>query len=332
MRAPHITDQIALDATPLAQVSGPAPFATVTSSFVASSSVSLEEVESSEGVPFRRDLNSVVAQNIPTLMETKTNSGIPGFEAFAEAVRQGLANGKRDLVKLFARNLVARDSEGSDIAACGGRLSCFWKGQGGISTRDSQTADCGGRLSCFKKRIMGEVNVIPRDSQTAECGGRLSCFKKRMINAFFTRNSQRSTAGCTVGRFSCLMKRILDNFHLRRLLKHLPATSSAESISMRSATAEPEAMYDPTSLAPREADAEPQIFHTCDGGLCFDAKDKVEKRTVDESTVKTREATAVSQTGGPGDYSCGRFECMEEPTVEVPVKPRDATPEQESTD
>jgi len=362
----------------------PAPFATVTSSFGATSSVSIEQIESSEGVPFRRDLDSVVAQNIPTLMKTETNSGIPGFEAFAEAVSQGLANGKRDLAKLFTRGLVARDLEADDSAECGGRLSCSGQGQGGISTRESQTPDCGGRLSCFKKRDVDALKIFTRESQTPDCGGRLSCFKKRVVDALkiFTRESQtpdcggrlscfkkrivdalkistresqtpdcggrlscfkkrtvaavkistrgtqKSTAGCIVhGSMSCLKERIVDNSQLKRLLKHLPAASTSKSITKRSAAAEPEAMYDPPSLIAREPVAEPQTFHTCDGGLCYGTEDKVEKRAVEVSTVKPRDATPESQTGAPGGHSCGRFECMEESTVDSTVKPRDSAPE-----
>jgi len=308
----------------------PAPFATVTSSFGATSSVSIEQIESSEGVPFRRDLDSVVAQNIPTLMKTETNSGIPGFEAFAEAVSQGLANGKRDLAKLFTRGLVARDLEADDSAECGGRLSCSGQGQGGISTRESQTPDCGGRLSCFKKRVVDALKIFTRESQTPDCGGRLSCFKKRTVAAvkISTRGTQKSTAGCIVhGSMSCLKERIVDNSQLKRLLKHLPAASTSKSITKRSAAAEPEAMYDPPSLIAREPVAEPQTFHTCDGGLCYGTEDKVEKRAVEVSTVKPRDATPESQTGAPGGHSCGRFECMEESTVDSTVKPRDSAPE-----
>ncbi|MCJ1245568.1 hypothetical protein MMC30_002772 [Trapelia coarctata] len=283
------------DATPVAQV-----FATVTSNFGATSSVSIEQTESSEGVPFRRDLNSVVAQNIPTLMETKTGSGIPGFEAFAEAVRQGLANGKRDLAKLFTRGLFARDSKAGDSAKCGGRLSCFGQGQGGIttrgspkivSTRDSQSADCGGRVSCFKERIVGAANISTRDSQTADCGGRLSCFKKRIVDAvkIFTRDTQESTTSCILfgKKMSCLKK--------------------------RTAAAEPEAMYNPPALTPREPVAEPQTFHTCDGGLCYGGEENVEKRATNDLALEPRDATANPQVnaGGLGTHSCGLYECMD---------------------
>ncbi|MCJ1435752.1 hypothetical protein MMC27_005127 [Xylographa pallens] len=80
---------------------------------------SIEEIESMEDPPFRRNLASVVAQNMPTLIKPKTNTGTPGYEAFAKGIRQGLAHGKRDLVGFFTRD--ENSDDGMGVTECRGR-------------------------------------------------------------------------------------------------------------------------------------------------------------------------------------------------------------------
>jgi hypothetical protein len=241
----------------------------VVSSYDATSLVSIEQIESSEGVPFRRDLNSVVAQNMPTLMETQTNSGSPGSEAFAEAVRQGIANGKRGLIGLFTRGLFTRDSKLNDTAACGGRVSCFEVH--GISTRGSQIGslpDCGGRVECFKKRVVEGLGLTTREAPIGarpDCGGRISCFKKRVVDGLglTTRESPIAARPDCGGRVECFKKRALDN-----VINNSP------------------------SLTPHEPTAQGPIFHQCDGGLCYIDEDNVEKRAVEDLTLKPRKPAA----------------------------------------
>ena len=125
----------------------------------------------------------------------------------------------------------------------------------------------------------------------------LGIFKKRDVSTRSGSSSDNGGFPDCGGRLACIKKRVVDNFQLKRLLKHMLATPSNKSITKR----------EDKPLAPREPTAEAQVFHTCDGGLCFDtAEEKVEKRVVNEVP---RDATSNSQFWSP-EHPCGHFECM----------------------
>ncbi|MCJ1293315.1 hypothetical protein MMC34_004869 [Xylographa carneopallida] len=102
---------------PTSSTSSPA---TITYNASPATTTSIEELESMWDPPFRRrNVASVVAQNMPTLVKPKTETGPPGYEAFAEAIRQGLARGKRDLMGFFTRD--ENSDGGMGVTECRGR-------------------------------------------------------------------------------------------------------------------------------------------------------------------------------------------------------------------
>ncbi|MCJ1242008.1 hypothetical protein MMC14_010015 [Varicellaria rhodocarpa] len=170
-----------------------------------SNSSDLSEFESSENVPFRRDMVSAVAGNINILIEYKSPDDTNGFVDFAKAVAHGIYDDRRSFTKPSTQI-----QESGDPTTCG--KTCIKKRSAMPATTEelaSLVEHCG--KTCILKRTVKSFLTARGEDQVEYCGK--ACILKRTIKSFFTARGEDQAEYC--GK-ACILKRtVISSFTVR---------------------------------------------------------------------------------------------------------------------